>query len=261
MSDPPDAGNAFLDALPACDDFFELTDPAQYRPAPDRWLVVVTDVIDSTASIAAGRYADVNVVGGASIAAILNACGRRLPYTFGGDGAMVLVPRETRGKVTEVLNELVRVAREAFDLEVRIGAVPVEDLRDLGHDVRVARYALSEHVSLAFFVGDGLEAASRLIEDPRTAPAYTLSRPGLQPDLEEPFEGLHCRWQPIPSRHGEMVSLLVRSTSKDTVEQLRTYGAIVVKLRRLAGDADLRPVSEDTAHLKKRPADLDSGAG
>ena len=123
MSDPPDAGNAFLDALPACDDFFELTDPAQYRPAPDRWLVVVTDVIDSTASIAAGRYADVNVVGGASIAAILNACGRRLPYTFGGDGAMVLVPRETRGQVTEVLNELVRVAREAFDLEVRIGAM------------------------------------------------------------------------------------------------------------------------------------------
>jgi hypothetical protein len=255
------ASRGFFADLPAFPDFLQLTDPSCYRPAPDEWLVVVTDVVDSTTAIESGRYADVNVIGGASIAAVLNACGRRpLPYAFGGDGATLLVPPEHRREVAGALNELVRVAREVFDLEVRIGAVPVEDLRERGHEVLVGRHALSEHVSLALFAGEGLEAAARLVKAPDTAAAYTMAHPDARPPGSQPFEGLHCRWKPIPSRHGEMVSLLVRATPPHTDAQLEIYGEVVAKLEELAAGRDLRPLSESTAQLADRAEDLDREA-
>ena len=45
------------------------------------------------AAIEAGRYKDVNVIGASIIISVLNAVGEvDLPYTFGGDGAALLVP-------------------------------------------------------------------------------------------------------------------------------------------------------------------------
>ena len=53
----------FYDRLPVFEGFANVMDPARYRPLPDDWLIGLTDVVDSTKAIAAGRYKSVNTAG------------------------------------------------------------------------------------------------------------------------------------------------------------------------------------------------------
>ena len=68
-------------------------DSRYYRSAPDDWLLAVTDVESSTRAVEAGRYQLVNLAGAAGIAAVRNVCdGETIPFLFGGDGAVLLIP-------------------------------------------------------------------------------------------------------------------------------------------------------------------------
>lgn len=246
----PDAPTPFFANLPVLDHFEQLTTVDAYTRAPEGFLVVITDVIDSTAATAAGSYRDVNIVGAGSIAAVLNACRRApLPYCFRGDGAIVLAPSEHRPAIVRALNQLVRTARDAFDLEVRIGAVPVHELRARGHDVLVARYALSENVAVAAFAGGGIDVASRLIKAPDTAAQYSLAQNADVPDDPRTFNGLFCRWAPIPSKHGCVATVIVRATSEDPEARLRTYRGVLDDIDRIAEGRDLRPLSQENMRL------------
>ena len=83
----------FYDRLPVFEGFANIMDPARYRPLPDDWLIGLTDVVNSTQAIAAGRYKSVNTAGAAVISAMGNALpGRKFPFVFGGDGASFAVP-------------------------------------------------------------------------------------------------------------------------------------------------------------------------
>jgi hypothetical protein len=74
--------------LPVFDDFARLTDPALYTPLPNGWVLGSSDIVQSTAAIAARRYKVVNTAAAAVIAAVANALGEHdLPFVFGGDGA------------------------------------------------------------------------------------------------------------------------------------------------------------------------------
>jgi hypothetical protein len=129
----------FYARLPAFERFEDACDPDRYTPVPASWSVVVTDVKGSTRAVAEGRYKDVNVLGAASIAAALNTCAPRPPFVFGGDGATFLVPATQLEALGAALAALVRVAREAFELELRAGAVSVAELSRDGFEVRVAK--------------------------------------------------------------------------------------------------------------------------
>ena len=74
-------------------EFSFVLDPASYEPLPDDWLIGVTDVVNSTAAIRAGRYEDVNYAGASIIAALGNAWGTfDFPFVFRGDGAAFALP-------------------------------------------------------------------------------------------------------------------------------------------------------------------------
>jgi len=250
----------FFGEIPSFESFLELTERDRYHPVPDEHLVVVTDVISSRVAIDAGRYRDVNVIGGASIAAVLNACDREdLPYSFRGDGSYVIAPTSRRGAIATALNQLVARARDAFDLELRIGAVPVESLRDDGAEVLVARHALSESVALGVFAGRGLERAAELVKDPATAVRYTLARGDIPEPSSEAFAGVRCRWEPLPSRNGQILSIIARATASTAEGQLRTYGELVQLVEAL-GDAARRPVSDETLKLATDMNALDAEA-
>src|SRR5580765_7444132 len=80
------ATDAFYAGVPVFEGFASLMDPALYRPLPGDWFVGMTDVVSSTAAIAAGRYKTVNTAGASAIAAVGNAlAGRNFPFIFGGD--------------------------------------------------------------------------------------------------------------------------------------------------------------------------------
>jgi hypothetical protein len=198
----------FYAALPPFSRFDDVCDDDRFSEIPSDWDVVITDIQGSTQAIEAGRYKDVNAVGACSIIAALNATsGAQIPYVFGGDGATLLIPSALRPAVAAALTHVRKLARDQLSLTLRVGIVPAADL-PLG-SVRVAKFQASAHVQLAMFSGGGLTTAEKLVKDPTTAARYALSLPDpIAPDPNL-LAGFECRWDPLQSRRGLMVSALI----------------------------------------------------
>ena len=191
--------------------FADFAEIADYAPVPDDWTVMVADVRGSTRAIEDGRYKDVNMVGAAAITAILNASGAvEVPFVFGGDGAVVVVPPSVVEPARRALIGLAALSEAQFSLELRVGSVPVGDLREQRADVRVRKLQLSPGNYLAMFSGEGVELAEILLKNEPADPRYVL-RPS--DDAEPDLEGLSCRWEPLTPRGGRMMTLMVRGTS------------------------------------------------
>jgi hypothetical protein len=231
----------FLRGLPEIEHFADVTEPRFYSDAPEDFHVVLTDVRGSTKAIEAGRYKDVNAVGVASIVAIRNAVpDLELPYVFGGDGATLLIPESRRATCEAALRGVRRLARTAFELELRVGVVPVRDLRAGGHPVQVARFRVSRNVCLAMLRGHGIAQAERWVKDEKDGVRYAVSEAG--PD-EASFEGFECRWQPVPSRRGHVVSLIVLALDAEEHARAKTYRAVIDTLEQALDDEEGHPVS------------------
>jgi hypothetical protein len=239
----PGGGPTFYGRLEPFVDFAAVADARHYVDAPDDWLVVVADIKDSTEAARAGRYKDVNLVGAACITAVLNVTrGLELPFVFGGDGATLLIPATARAVVAPALLRTRRLAAQAFGLELRLGAVPVEELRRRGRRVLVGKFALSPGNHLAMFAGGALQLADRLIKDGEGFGLEKEIDPG-PPDLS----GLSCRWQPLESLRGEMLTLLVRVRE---VDGLPLQQEIIEVLRRILEEAPERAVPVQPANMR-----------
>ncbi len=96
--------NLFYNGLAPFHDFAEFVEFDAYEPVPDDWIVMIADVQGSTRAIEEGHYKDVNMVGAASITAVLNTCGDiEVPFVFGGDGGTVVVPGSLRKAACDAL--------------------------------------------------------------------------------------------------------------------------------------------------------------
>ena len=238
----------FFADLPERERFADLADPSVYAPVPDDWTVVLTDVRGSTAAVRAGRYRDVNYVGAASIAAVLNAVGRLdVPFVFGGDGATLVLPPEPLDAALRALVTLQGHARDRLGLELRIGQVPVADIYAAGLRLDVARLHVSDNYAQALFAGRGMGWAERRVKDPETAPLTAVTAAPTESD--DPYAGLECRWQDIPSPHGETVSLLVEVVEEPPGP---AYRDVLAALERIYGDAS-HPVALDGLRLSGTP--------
>jgi hypothetical protein len=198
------AASAFLE-LRSFDAFDRVVDPSVFTPAADDDVLGISDVVQSTEAIARGGYKAVNMAGAAIITAIMNALGHRnFPFVFGGDGAAFVVGAADAGAARTAAARTRTWVADELALDLRVAAVPVRDIRAAGHDVRVGRFAASPHVSYAMLSGGGVEWAERELKAGRIA--LPPSPPRIHPDLS----GLSCRWEPIASRHGVILSLIVR---------------------------------------------------
>ena len=229
----------FYALLPAVDDFAALTDPQRYTDVPPDWHVVIADVEGAAEAVEAGRCRAVNFVGAAAIAALLNAAGGTdVPFVFGGDGATLLVPDALVPATGAALRSLQTKAISEFGLRLRIGLVPVADVYAAGYAVQIARYRASTDYAQAVFLGGGLAWAERQLSDPERGARYRLDPYGPHPRVD--FSGLECRWDPVPSPHGETVTLLVAA---DDAEAHRT---VLTSVERIYGpDEERRPVAPE----------------
>jgi len=234
---------SFYTALPVVETFDELLAPEAYTPVPADWHVMVADVRGSTQAVANGKYRDVNLVGASTIVSVINACAPEpLPFVFGGDGASMVVAPHQLAAAIEALQATRRMAQEEFDLDLRVGGVPVADVRAEGADVRIARLRLTEHAAQAMFAGGGLALADALVKAPSTAATYALPEPTAPPEAD--FSGLECRWNEIPSPQEENVTLMVDALGDTPAAQQATYRRVLRRIEQLYGSPDTyRPLS------------------
>ena len=217
---------AFGDIVPVTG-FGALADPQVYVGLPDDWIVGLSDVVDSTTAIEAGRYKAVNMAGAAVISAVANALGRLdFPFSFGGDGASFAVPPEDAGRARDALAATVAWVGSELGLELRGATLPVASIRAAGQDIRVARFAVSPDLAYAMFSGGGRAWAERQLKS--GAIGLPPAPPGARPDLT----GLSCRFKDMPAANGVILSMIVRP--REGIEP-RGLRAVFDDVLRLAG--------------------------
>ena len=246
----------FYSSLPIFRDFTHVMDPTLFRPLPGDWMVGLADVVQSTKAIAENRYKAVNMAGAAVIVAVTHAmAGRDFPFVFGGDGASFAVPPESAALARQALAETATWVKEDLDLSLRIGMVSVTDIRAQDLDVRVARYAPSENISIAMFSGGGMAWADAAMKCGEIA--VPQARPGSHPDLS----GLSCRYEEIPASRGLVLSLVVAPGANTGADSFRAAIEDIARIVEQTPDAS-RPVPGQRLRFTWPPqgADLEARA-
>ena len=238
----------FYAALPVLPDFSAVADPRSFAPLPGDWHVATCDVRNSTLAVEAGNYKHVNTVGAAAVTAMLNAAGALdIPFVFEGDGSAFCVPPELLEDAKAALVKTQEMAQKSFGLELRVATLPVAKIRAAGLDIQVARVRVSENYIQAAFAGGGMAYADKYMKDPATAPLCEV-KPGSVV-ARGSLEGLECRWQDIPSRHGETVSVMVRALANDPQRAAVLYREVIDKVREVYG-------SDEACHPLTPPIEM-----
>ena len=243
--DPADSSLGFFGELPLLQKAGDTFDAARYRPAPDDWVLVVTDIVDSTIAIANGQHKTVNFVAAMAIAALKNLCAPTpLPFLFGGDGSVVMVPSLYAQPARLALARVRGFALREFGMQLRVGLASVAILRRFGSDVLVGRFEPTPGNSFGVFLGGGvgmLETAVRGRGDPALISLAAIA-PEMDDGVPVDLAGLSCRWNPLQSGRGKMVTLIIHGAADP--------GAVHAAVMRLAGQGghgvDLQPVRLDT---------------
>jgi hypothetical protein len=243
--------DSFYAGVPVFRDFTRVMDPELYRPLPADWLIGAADVVQSTQAIRDNRYKAVNMAGAAVIVAVANALqGRDFPFVFGGDGASFAVPADAEAPARGALAATATWVREELGLTLRVGLAPVQAVRARGADVRVGRFAPSENIVIAAFSGGGMAWVDAAVK--RGEFVVPPSPPDVRPDLT----GLSCRYEEIPSRRGQVLSLVVTPAPGAAPARFRAAVEDVARLVEQSPDAS-RPVPGRGLRLKWPPTGFD----
>ena len=232
-----------------------------YQPLPDDWCVVITDVLGSTKAIEQGKYKHVNAVGVASIVALINCVKPlKVPYVFGGDGATACFPMAMLETVKPELIAAEKMSLQQFGLELRIGVVPMLDIRQNGCDVLVGKHQPHSYYQQAMFLGDGLAYAEKRVKDPAPDNPYLIVEgPCANADI---FEGFECRWNEIPSPLEDNISLLVQTTCEDGKKSGQLFAQVLEMVTHIYGDDSAHhPLTLDNMSLTGSSALLNIEAG
>ena len=234
----------FYENLTTFKEFKRIAEPVFYQKFPPDWVVVIADVKGSTNAIREGRYRDVNLMGSACITSVLNVCGRQqIPFIFGGDGATLVIPPDQVKTVKNALSSTQNLSQEKFNLELRVGFVPIQLIEQHGKVVSVAKFEVAPGNFMAMFGGGGLALAEQWVKN--SGPSgenFNLAK--QQSNSATSLEGLSCRWQPLKSQQGQMLSLIV-SARGDEIETPIIYQEILLFLEQLLASESLhlsRPV-------------------
>jgi hypothetical protein len=246
----------FYETLPVFGDFVDLTRLDLYQPLPDDWWVAVADIRGSTRAISEGRYRDVNSISAAAMAAVLNACKPlQIPYVFGGDGISVCVPSSCRQAVGNALLAVRQLAQADFNLDLRIGLVPMAVIRQQGSDVLVARFQPHAHFQQAMFYGGGLGWVEGALKKDPVAVNVQISSPDYQPQAS--FDGFECRWQAVRSHQDETLTIMVQALVDDPQQAALVYQTVIAALEEFCGDVKhYHPLRPDLLRLARSPLAL-----
>lgn len=180
-----------------------------FAEVPADWHVIITDIKRSTQAVFDGLHETVNLIATGSIVTVLNMAfraGITIPFFFGGDGATFIVPPSIVDQAMRGLMLYQSNTSENFNLELRVGTVPVQQIYEKGHELQISKLSLSASFSIPVVLGNGLSFAEQLIK----AEDYLFAT-GLSPAEELDLTGMQCRWDKIdpPENSQEIVTLLV----------------------------------------------------
>jgi hypothetical protein len=220
-----------------------------FTDVPPGWHVIITDIVGSTQAVATGRHQDVNLIATGSIVTVLNiafSMNITVPFFFGGDGATFIVPGSLLDNIMQALLLYRGNTLTNFNLELRTGTVPVDNIYAAGHKIHIAKFSRSPLFSIPVVVGNGLNYAEKIIK----GNDYLLSG-HLQQEAPLDLSGMQCRWDEIaaPENKEEIVTLLV--IARNDNDQPQVFKKVLKKMDELYGSPEKRqPISITKLKLK-----------
>ena len=248
---------SFYQHLAIIPSFAESTQSRLHSDVPSDWWIVVADVIGSTKAIETGAYKNVNTVGVACIAAVINVDRNiDLPFIFGGDGATFAIPNVLCEPVIAALRAAQKLARESFKLELRVGLIQVKTLIKENFWVKCGKVRLSQHLTQAVFSGRGWEEAERRVKAQCTN-GFTngvIKVDEFAGEINGSFDGFECRWQNVPSFQDHKLSLLVAAITNEVEVNFATYQRVLATIQAIYGDVtQYHPLRESNMQLSFNP--------
>lgn len=221
-----------------------LQEESLFEPLPADWYVVVVDIEKSTEAVENGFHHDVNLVATGSIIVVLNKLKEKyqnltIPYFFGGDGATFLVPPLLWEEIASTLLNYRRHVQQNFDLNLRVGALPVEDIYDQQIQLKIAKLKLNDYLTIPVVLGNGMKYSEALIKT-----QYKRQEDQSQDVRPVDLTGMECRWNEIAPPEDEEKILCLLITCPQESEQGRVYQEVVAEMDRIFGRLEERqPIS------------------
>jgi hypothetical protein len=216
---------------------------------PDNWQVIITDVKNSTRALMEGLHETVNLVATGSIVAVLNIIYKAnltVPFFFGGDGATFIIPPSMYAATLKALLLHRENVKNSFNLDLRVGSVPVAEVYAAGHELNIGKLKTSQLFNIPVLLGSGLTYAEKKIK----GPDYIFAdKPETDDELD--LSGMQCRWDRIkpPANNFEVVSLLV--IAREGIKQSVAFKKVMDKVDEIYGTPQKRkPISIDKLKLK-----------
>ncbi len=186
----------------------DLQNSSRCSAVPENWMLWITDVKGSTEAIRCGRYREVNIAGALCILAIINSpYYPQIPFIFGGDGVMFLIPDRLQKVFEPLMIEVSHFVSQALQLELRIGMVAVKDIYAAEKELAIAKLPFGHGGWSAIFEGNGIDFAEHLVKMPDSIHLLTAT---IENQHEIQFNGFFCPFADIPSQQGHVMALIIK---------------------------------------------------
>ncbi|MEA5618006.1 DUF3095 family protein [Cronbergia sp. UHCC 0137] len=225
----------FYEQLPALKNFKQFTDLQNYSHLPEDWYVVITDVVNSTKAIERGRYKDINMASALSLVAVINLNPKfNLPFVFGGDGITLLVSKPMLSDILSVLSDNRQLVKRTFNLVLRVGFVPVEDIYQAGYKLQVAKYQVSPTYSQILIFGEGIDYAESLIKSTQHGYNYLIPE-DYEITNSANYTGFSCPFEDVRSSREEIISVIIKVRKEFFYNQHIFYKQVLDKVEFIFG--------------------------
>lgn len=220
-----------------------IADPSMFSNLPLDWHVLVADIKNSTKAIQDGFHQEVNLIATGSVIAILNIsaeAGINVPFFFGGDGAVILVPSILLKDGISALNKHRTNTLKTFGFDLKIGQVSVEEIYRENMELKIAKARVSEILNIPVILGDGLQFAESIVKKENDLEIEKLPIDKTPLNLE----GMECKWNKIrpPENNQEVISLIVSRNTKSN--SALTFSEVLKAIDRIYGSPNRRkPIS------------------
>jgi len=244
----PDTG--FYENLPALNIPVSklVGDIGHFHQVPESWHIVAADIKNSTQAIAKGQHHSVNLIATGAVIAMINIAYNakiNIPFFFGGDGAIALVPKEILQKTLNALQKHKINTFKNFKLELKTGSLPVKTIYQENIQLKIAKLKVNEDLNIPIVLGDALHYAEDLIKN--TIPEQEI----IPDDKPLDLEGMECKWDKIkPPKIGqEVVSLIV--ISKNDTTSYKIFSEVLQAIDDIYGSPHRRkPITVQRLKLK-----------
>jgi hypothetical protein len=221
-----------------------------FSEVPEDWHVLVADIKNSTQAIKNGKHNEVNLVATGSIIAVLNIVYSQnisVPFFFGGDGAIILVPSKYLKSAMSALEKHRENTLKNFGFELKIGHISVAEIYKEKIELKIAKAEINDIFNIPVVLGDGLQYAESLIknEDPLKKENFRIDQSPLN------LNGMECKWDKIspPEETQEVVSLIV--TGCGDQDPSKIFSEVLKAIDEIYGSQKRRkPISIKRLRLK-----------